>query len=105
MVTEFTERAIVYVSYFLCELNEFGKINVTEKRRTSASKKYMKKHGGLSVGLLIPALEALETSRGGEACLRRPRRLTRLDGWICGGTMVHRLSRSGGCEISPKRNF
>lgn len=71
-VTEFTERAIIYVLRFPCELNEFGEINVTEKRRTSASKKYIKKHGGgLSVGLLIPALEALEASQGGEACLQR----------------------------------
>lgn len=83
-----TAPTFTLVLRLACELNEFGEINVTEKRRVGASKKCMKKHGeGSGVGLLIPALEPLEASRGGEACLRRsaPINSARRDLWTYGG--------------------
>jgi len=85
VIIEFIEYAIVYVSCF--PWIKWIRGRLTEKRRTSPSKKYMKKHDReLNVGLLIPALETLEVSRGGEACLRRSApinsaRLSRVDLW------------------------
>lgn len=114
-VREFAEYAPTFtlVLRLACELNEFGEINVTEKRRAGASKKCMKKHGGGSgVGLLIPALESLlkRVEVAKRAC-GGPRRLTRLDGTggpPSGGSKgPHRLSRgrSGGGETGPMRTF
>lgn len=74
----------------------------------------MKKHGGgFNVGLLIPALEALEESRGGEACLGRSATINSarrgwVDLWGRGSKDPYegpRFSRSGRGEINPKRNF
>lgn len=89
---EYTLSFTHALRFFSRELNEFGEINMTERRR-AAGGRIEKVHEEApaedisGVGLLIPALEALEASRGGEACLRRsaPINSARRSPWTYGG--------------------